>query len=75
MTRPHPRQADALALASGIAIVSVALIAVADIVAHGSLEPAVMTLVASTIAPLTPALIIRYGINPNRSGHEQSPPQ
>jgi hypothetical protein len=65
MTSRRPRQGDALALASVIAIVSVAFIAAVDLIVHGTLEPAVVTLVASTIAPLTPALVIRYGLAPH----------
>lgn len=52
--------ADPLGLASIVALLVVALVAVVDLGTDGKLDPAVLALVVAVVAPLTPALISRY---------------
>lgn len=51
---------DPLGLAAIVALLVVAIVAIVDIAADGTLDPAVLALVVAVSAPLTPALISRY---------------
>jgi hypothetical protein len=52
---------DALGLAAVLGIAAVAFVAIADILADGALDPALMALLAAVLSPLIPALVLRYG--------------
>ena len=50
---------DPLGFTAVVAILIVGLVATADILQDGMLEPGLLALLVSVLAPLTPALIVR----------------
>jgi hypothetical protein len=51
---------DALAMAALLGILAVAIVAIVDILADGNLDPTLMALLTAVLAPLVPALIVRF---------------
>lgn len=63
---------DPLGLASIVALLVVAVVAVVDLAGDGKLDPAVLALVVAVAAPLTPALISRYSATNGRGSTPSS---
>lgn len=63
---------DPLGLASIVALLVVAVVAVVDLAGDGKLDPAVLALVVAVAAPLTPALISRYSASNGKGSTSSS---